>query len=160
MALHTDAPPVVFAPEVREGTSHSDEIRNPREVGGAFFVFDVTAVPPAPRAKKEEETAEEKAELKAEEEAREGTLNVVIEAKDEISDKWVPITAFAVTKKASENPVGKLAYTIYAGALETAALANHEVQGLPLPRAWRATVEHSKQVGEWTYSLSYQQLNA
>jgi len=160
MGVRTDTPPVVLASEVRSATTHSEEIRNPHEIGGAFLVFDVTVAPPKPRAKKEEETEKEKAELKAEEEAQEGTLRVVVEAKDEVSGEWIPLTAFAVTKKGSELEAGAtLAYTVYAGALETAALANHEVQGLPLPRNWRATVEHSKG-GKWTYSLSYQPLAA
>lgn len=156
----TETPPVLLASEEREETTTSEDIRNFLEDGGAFIVLDVTEAPPEARAAKEEETPEEKAELEAEEDAEEGTLKVVIEAKDEVSGKYIPITAFAVTKKAKELGAGAtLAYTIYAGAAETAAIANHEVQALPLPRHWRAKVEHSE-VGKWTYSLGYQALAA
>lgn len=160
MGLHTETPPVLLASEERSQTTSSDDVLNYMEDGGAFLVLDVTKVPPAARAKKEEETEKEKAELKAEEEAVEGTLKVVVEAKDPVSGKYVPLTAFAVTKKASELEAGAtLAYTIATGAAETAAIANHEVQALPLPRNWRAKVEHSKG-GKWTYSLGYQALAA
>lgn len=157
--LKTETPPVLLAEEERSATALSADIRNYLEDRGVFMVLDVTAVPPAPRAKKEEETEKEKAELKAEEEAVEGTLKVVIEAKDEVSGKYVPLTAFAATKKASELGAGvTLAFTVATGAAETAAIANHEVQSLPLPRIWRAKVEHSK-VGDWTYTLGYQALS-
>lgn len=158
MGLHTETPPVLFGSEERTQTSLSDDVLSYLEDGGAFFVLDVTKAPPAARAKKEGETEKEKAELKAEEEAAEGTLKVVIEAKDSVSGKYIPITAFAATKKASELGAGAtLAFTVAIGAAETAAIANHEVQALPLPRNWRAKVEHSKG-GKWTYSLGYQAL--
>lgn len=158
--MRTDTPPAALASEERAETTNSEEIRNAREDGGLFLVLDVTAVPPKAREAKEEETEKEKEELAAEKAAEEGTLKLVVEFKDEVSGKWIPVTEFAATKKASELEAGEtLAYTIAAGAAETAAIANHEVQALPVPRIWRAKVEHSK-VGKWTYSVGYQASHA
>lgn len=145
--------------EERTATTHTDDVRSAVEDSGVLLFLNVTDAPPEARAKKEEETAEEKAELKAEEEAQEGTLKVVVEAKDEASGEYLPITAFAATKKAKELGAGTtLAFMISAGAAETAAVANLEGQALPLPKHWRVTVTHSA-VGTWTYSLGHQFLS-
>jgi hypothetical protein len=81
------------------------------------------------------------------------TLALQLEAKDPSSGKYVPITAFAVSKKGEELGAGTtLLFSVYPGALETAAVGSHEVQGLPLPRKWRVKVTHSG-AGKWTYSV-------
>lgn len=135
--VDTDTPPVLLASAERTATTTSEDVRSYHEDSGAFLVLDVTKAPAAA-----------------------DTLKVVIEAKDEVSGKYVPITAFAATKKGEELEAGvTLAFTIATGAAETAAIANHEVQALPLPRHWRAKVEHSGE-GKWTYSLGYQALAA
>lgn len=137
----------------REATTSSEDVVSPAGQRGVLLTLDVTEAPPAARAAEEEETPEEEAELAAEEAAEEGTLAISIEAKDPASGEYVPLTAFAVTKKASELGEGAtLAYTLYPGALETAAVGSHEVMGLPLPRKWRVKVTHSA-VGKWTYSV-------
>lgn len=158
--IKTETPPVLLASAERSATTSTDDIRSMIEELGGFFVLDVTKAPPKAREVKEKETKEEEEELAAEKAAAEGTLAVAIEAKDEISGKYIVLTAFAATKKASELEKGvTLAFTVYPGAAETAAIANHEVQALPLPRDWRVTVTHSKG-GKWTYSLSYQPLSS
>lgn len=158
--VHTETPPVLLASAERSATTSTDDIRSMINEVGGFFVFDVTKAPPKAREAKEGETEKEKEELAAEKAAEEGTLTLTIEAKDEVSGKYIVLTAFAATKKASELEKGTtLAFTVYTGAAETVAVANHEVQALPLPRDWRATVTHSKG-GKWTYSLSYQPLSS
>jgi len=185
MSLHTDTPPVLLASAERTTTTSSDDVRSGLEETGAFLVFDITAAPQtvaeaeaekavAVEEKEAAEGAEDEAAIAAAEaaiaaaeaaealagEAKEGTLKVEVEAKDEVSGEYIPITTFAVTKKASELTAGTtLAYTVSSGAAETAATANHEVQALPMPRDWRAKVTHSA-AGKWTYSLGYQPLGA
>jgi hypothetical protein len=81
------------------------------------------------------------------------TLTVSIEVRDPATGKYVPLTAFAASKKGEELEAGAtLAFSLYPGALETGALAGHEVMGLALPSAWRAKVTHSAG-GKWTYTL-------
>lgn len=143
----------------RTETAHTEDVRSAVEDSGVLLFLNITEAPPEARAAKEEETEKEKAELKAEEDAEEGTLKVSIEAKDEASGEYLPITAFAATKKAKELAEGAtLAFMVSAGAAETAAVANLEGQALPLPKHWRATVTHSA-VGKWTYSLGHQFLS-
>lgn len=80
-------------------------------------------------------------------------LTLQLEAKDPASGKYLPITTFAASKKGEELGGGAtLGFTVYPGGLETAATANHEVQGLPLPRKFRVKVTHSG-AGSWTYSV-------
>ena len=61
------------------------------------------------------------------------------------------ITAFPATTAAAS---GTYVYELYPGGVETAATANHEVQGGTLPSFWRPTVTHSAS-GSWTYSLAF-----
>ena len=75
------------------------------------------------------------------------TLTVEIQGKDPTSLKYVPLATFTAV-----SATGTTAYTFYPGAVETVAVAGHEVQGLVLPRSWRTRVVHSA-AGSWTYSL-------
>lgn len=87
------------------------------------------------------------------------TLALQLEAKDPSSGKYVPLTAFAVSKKGEELGAGAtLLFTVYPGGAETAAVGSHEVQALPLPRKWRVKVTHSAG-GKWTYSVGVSPLN-
>jgi hypothetical protein len=58
----------------------------------------------------------------------------------------LPLTAFAAV-------TADALYTLYPGALETAAVANHEVQGLALPRSWRARVTTAPGINASTFSV-------
>lgn len=83
------------------------------------------------------------------------TLQVVIEEKDPVSGKYVQIAAFAALTASVLGATPSTAtyvYTLCAGASETIAAANHEVQALPAPRTWRGRVVHSAG-GSWTYSV-------
>lgn len=139
--------------ESRSATTESEDITTPAGQRGVLLTLDVTEAPPEARAPVEEESAEEKAELEAEEDAEEGTLALSIELRDPASGKYIPLTVFAVTKKAKELAGGAtLAYTLYPGAAETAALGGHEVMALGLPAKWRVKVTHSAG-GDWTYTV-------
>lgn len=84
------------------------------------------------------------------------TLTVELQVKDPVSAKYTTITAFTalVASALGASPTtATYVYTVYPGAVETAAVAQHEVQGLPVPRTWRARVVHSS-TGSWTYSLA------
>lgn len=87
------------------------------------------------------------------------TLTPSIQVKDPASGKYVTLTAYAATKTGTElgaSPTtATLVYTLCPGGAETAAVANYEVQSLPVPATWRAVVTHSS-TGSWTYTLSYQ----
>jgi hypothetical protein len=89
----------------------------------------------------------------------EETLTLQLEAKDPASGKYTPVTAFAASKKGKELEAGAtLAFTVYPGGAETAAVGNHEVQALPLPRKFRVKVTHSG-AGKWTYTVGASPLN-
>lgn len=84
------------------------------------------------------------------------TLQVTVEVKDSVSNKYVRIAAFTalVASALGATPTTETyAYTLYPGAAETTAVANHEVQSLPLGRTWRVNVLHSAG-GSWTYSVN------
>lgn len=82
------------------------------------------------------------------------TLTLQVEVFDPASATWEAITGFAAT--AAEFS-GEKVYVIYPGAVETAAIADQEVAGIPVPYRWRATITHSAS-GAWTYSLGYHDL--
>jgi hypothetical protein len=139
--------------EERTATKTSDDVNTVAGQRGVLLTLDVTKAPPKAREAKEGETEKEKAELAAEKAAEEGTLTLSLELRDPASGKYLPLTAFAVTKKAKELEAGAtLAYTIYPGAAETAAVGGHEVMALALPGKWRVKVTHSAG-GKWTYSV-------
>lgn len=116
--------------EARDATA-SSEVEVAGNYRGVLLFLDITAAP-----------AES-----------EDTLTVSIQAKDPATGKYVTVTGFTASKKGSELENGALlAFTLYPGATETGEVANHEVQGLPLPARWRAVVTHSGE-DEWTYSL-------
>lgn len=83
------------------------------------------------------------------------TLTVTVEVKDVVSSKYVVIasfTALLATTLGATPTTETYVYTLYPGAAETAAIAKHEVQALPLGRTWRVNVLHSAG-GSWTYSV-------
>lgn len=126
----------LLASAVRKATTNGPDTRSTVGDTGALLILDITKAPA---------TAE--------------TLTVSVQAKDQTSGEYVTLTAFAASKKGEElTEGGTLAYTLYPGAAETAAVGSHELQALPIPRSWRAVVTHSS-TGEWTYSLSYQPLS-
>jgi len=117
--------------QARTATAESDDVVSPRQ-RGAMLVLDITKAPAAA-----------------------DTLTVSIQARDPATGKYVTLTGFAASKKGEELEAGAtLAFTIYPAAAETAAIANHESQALPLPSRWRAVVTHSGG-GSWTYSLGF-----
>ena len=88
------------------------------------------------------------------------TLTLAVEGYDPASQKWVPLTAFTALTASdigATSSTDTYAYTVYPGAVETAAAASHEVQGLPLPRWYRVAATHSS-TGSWTYSVSIAEL--
>lgn len=120
----------VLNSEERTKTTPSEDVSSTAGQRGVMLTLDVTKAPNAAE-----------------------TLTLQIEAKDPASGKYIPITAFAASKKGEELGAGAtLAFTIYPGGVETAAVGNHEAQALPLPRKWRVKVTHSG-AGKWTYSV-------
>lgn len=116
--------------EERAATTSSEDQHTPAGQRGVLLTLDITKAPAAAE-----------------------TLALQLEAKDPSSGKYVPITAFAATKKGEELEAGAtLAFTVYPGGVETAAVGSHEVQALALPRTWRVKVTHSG-AGKWTYSV-------
>jgi hypothetical protein len=119
--------------EERAATAVTDDITSHVEDDGAMFFLDVTKAP----------NTEEK-------------LTLVVEAKDEASGKYVPITAFAASKKGSELGAGvTLAFMVANSVVATSAVAGLEVQGLAIPKHFRVTVKHSG-ASKWTYTLGMQ----
>lgn len=120
----------LLASAERTETTNSDVQRTPGDQRGAMLILDITSAP-----------------------ATEETLTLSIQVRDPATGKFVTLTSFGVTAKGSELESGAtLGFTLYPGALETAAVSDHEVQGLPLPSSWRVVVTHSGE-GKWTYSL-------
>lgn len=116
--------------EAKTATRTSDDVNTGSGQRGVLITLDITKAPAAV-----------------------DTLTLQLEAKDPASGKYLPITTFAASKKGEELGGGAtLGFTVYPGGLETAATANHEVQGLPLPRKFRVKVTHSG-AGSWTYSV-------
>ena len=76
------------------------------------------------------------------------TLTVQLQMKDPVSGTYRNVTAFPATATSNTDYI----YTVYPGATETAAVAQFEVQGVPVPRTWRIAVTHSA-AGSWTYSV-------
>jgi hypothetical protein len=114
----------------RTETTNSEDQRLPAGFRGVLLTLDITAAP-----------------------AAEDTLTVSIQVKDPATGKYVTLTDFAVSKKGEELEAGgTLAFTLYPGGAETAAVDGHEVQALALPSSWRAVVTHSA-AGKWTYTL-------
>ena len=165
----------LLKPEARSATTNSEDQHTPAGQRGVLLTLDVTDVPAgkaaaeaavvaaeeavaaaeegAPKEAAEAELVEAEEAVVAAEAEEAGTLALSLELRDPASGKYVPLTAFAVTKKASELGAGAtLAYTIYPGAAETAAIGNHEVMALALPGKWRVKVTHSAG-GDWTYTV-------
>lgn len=86
------------------------------------------------------------------------TLTMAVQVKDQLSGKYVTITAFATILASGLGAAPTTAtfiYTMYPGGAETAAVGNHEVQSLPIPRNWRIQVVHSSTTA-WNYTVGYQ----
>ncbi len=166
--------------EGRSATTSSEDQNTPAGQRGVLIILDVTDVPAgkaaaeaaklaaeeavaaaeegAPKEAAEAELVEAEEALAAAEAEEAGTLALSLELRDPASGKHVPLTAFAVTKKASELGAGTtLAYTIYPGAAETAAVGSHEVMALALPGKWRVKVTHSAG-GKWAYTVGASKL--
>ena len=77
------------------------------------------------------------------------TITPQVEWVDPVSGNARAITAFAAV-----SATGTYVYELHPGSLETAATANHEVQGGSLPQSWQVRVTHSAS-GSHTYSLGY-----
>lgn len=74
------------------------------------------------------------------------TLTLIVDAKDPVSGIYIGLTAFV--------DVGvDTAYTLYPGAVETAAVVALQVQGVALPRTWRVRVTTAPAVNASTYSV-------
>lgn len=126
----------LLASEKRTATTKSADVSTGSGERGALIALDITEAP---------NTA--------------GKLTLQLEAKDPSSGKYVPITAFAASKEGKELAAGTtLLFSVYPGGLETAAVNNHEVQGLALPKTWRVAVTHST-ADEWTYSVGVSPLS-
>jgi hypothetical protein len=123
----------LLSSEERAATTSTDDISSHVDDDGAMFFLDVTKAP----------NTEEK-------------LTLIVEAKDEASGKYVPITAFAASKKGSELGAGvTLTFVVANSVIATAAVTGLEVQGLPIPKHFRVTVKHSA-ASKWTYTLGMQ----
>jgi hypothetical protein len=123
----------LLASEEREATTSTADVSSHVADDGALLTLDITKAP----------NTEEK-------------VTLVVEAKDEASGKYVPITAFAASKKGSEIQAGVTeSFIVSAAAVATAAVANLEIQGLPIPKHFRVTVKHSG-ASKWTYTLGLQ----
>lgn len=78
------------------------------------------------------------------------TLTLAIERYIWTSNTWEAITLFGATAAAFE---GEKVYFVYPGAVETAAIADQEMAGIPLALGrWRVTVTHSGSTA-WVYSV-------
>lgn len=76
------------------------------------------------------------------------SITLRVYTKDSISGQYGLLVEFgAVTAE------GNYVYILYPGAVETAATANLEIQGLPLPRTWKALITHAD-ADSITYSVS------
>lgn len=114
----------------RTATTSSEDVVSGAGQRGVLITLDITKAPAAA-----------------------DVLTLQLEAKDPASGKYIPITAFAASKKGEELEAGAtLCFTVYPGGAETTAVGSHEVQALPLPRKWRVKVTHSAG-GKWTYTV-------
>lgn len=130
----------LLASAARTASANSEQVRqSPSEANrGLMLILDVTATPNNTE-----------------------TLTPVLQVYDLASKKYQAVTTFAALTASALGAAPTTAtfiYTLYPGAVETAATNNHEVQGLPIPNFWRAQIVHSA-AGSWTYSLSYQSLS-
>jgi hypothetical protein len=117
----------------RTATTNSADIKN-NQARGVVVCLDVTATPNDAQ-----------------------TLTLAVQVKDEVSGKYVTVTAFtALTASAlGATPTTETyVYTVYPGAAETAATAKHEVQALAVAGTFRVRCTHSA-AGSWTYSVGY-----
>lgn len=83
------------------------------------------------------------------------TLTLAIQIKDPVSGKYQNLTGFAalLSSTLGASPTtATYVYTLYPGAVITAAATNNVVQGLALPRTWRVQATHSSTTS-WTYSV-------
>jgi hypothetical protein len=79
------------------------------------------------------------------------TLTVKVESRNPVTGTVITLTAFGAT---AADFSGSKAYMVYPGTVETGAVSDLEVQGVPLPSEWRVTVTPSS-TGSWTYSVGY-----
>jgi len=119
--------------KVRAATNVTDDVRSARDDKALMFFLDITKAPAAAE-----------------------TLTLVLEAKDPVSGKYVPVTSFEASKKGEELGGGTtLIFIVGSASAETKDVAAVQSQALALPRSWRVKVTHSG-AGNWTYSLGYE----
>lgn len=120
--------------EVRSATNVTDDVRSARDDKALMFFLDITKAPAASAT----------------------TLTFVLEAKDPVSGKYVPVTSYEASKKGEELGAGTtLVFIVGSASAETKDVAAVQSQALALPRTWRAKVVHSAG-GNWTYTLGYE----
>lgn len=121
----------LLASQVRNASNATADQTPPLDVRGALFFLDVSAAGGA---------------LK--------TLRLDLEAKDSISNNYVPIASTGVIGT-TVTGVGTYLLLCYAGASNPllSVLTNLFFGGLALPRVYRCRIIHSDG-SNWTYSLS------
>lgn len=118
----------VLASAVRAASNQSPEFSNEGTYRGLLMFLNITAVPGVQ------------------------TITLNIEAQDILTGVWQTYAIIPATAA-----TGNLYILVYPGAVETLAIGNLTVQGLPLPRRWRVNMSHSG-AGNFTYSVSAQLL--
>ena len=123
----------LLASAVRAATNVTADVRSARDDKALMFFLDITKAPAAAE-----------------------TLTFVLEAKDPVTGKYVPVTSYEASKKGEELGAGTtLVFIIGSASSETKDVAAVQSQALTLPRSWRVKVVHSG-AGNWTYSLGYE----
>lgn len=76
------------------------------------------------------------------------TITMNVQAKNTLTGNYNVITDFS-----SRNAAGVLIGVVYPAAIETLAISDIEVQGIPLPRDFRIRVTHSGSTDTFNYSV-------
>lgn len=125
-------PDIILASAARVATTSTEPVTHPGYPWrGAYITLSVTANPAAAE-----------------------TLTLQVQKFMPVgAGAYKNITAFTATADA----VATYLYLVYPGVAETAATAEHEVQGVAMPPVFRVTVTHSA-AGSWTYSVALEWL--
>lgn len=115
----------VLASAVRAASNQSADFTN-MNARGVSIILNITAVPGVQ------------------------TITLNVEAKDTLAGVYQTL-AFSSAISAT----GVHIVQVFPGAVETGALTNLYVQGVPLPRTWRVNMTHSGG-GNFTYSVTAQ----
>lgn len=127
--------PVLLPSKARTATTHSEDVRSTVGDSGVLLILNITEAPES-----------------------EDTLELRIQAKDVTSGSYVTLAGSTSEAGSALGEGATLAYMLYPGASEAIDFVNLEVIAIPVPRHWRALVDHSGE-GSWTYSLGYQPLS-